>query len=270
MDTLWPTLVQFILRLSFGLTLAMCLTPAKWVTSGFFRVHLWVVMGFATVASLALYSNWPWYAKHIASSPAIPFALTISLAFVCYFGAVIWMYEQARLGKIAITLATLLSCSAGWLSMGTGHEPAPLWSLLLIAVDWLASGFTLGFFIASMFLGHWYLNWPGMKLEPLKRLIMLAAGSLILRALLSLCGLWIAFTYVTSPSAPVVSLPWSFIIFRWLAGIIGPAVMTYMTWQTLKIPNTQSATGILYAAVILTFLGELTSQLLSRSLLVPV
>ena len=166
MDTLWPTLVQFILRLAFGLTFAMAITPAKWVTSGFFRVHLWVVMGFATVASLAMYSNWPWYAKHIASSPAIPFALTISLAFVCYFGAVIWMYEQARLGKIAITLATLLSCSAGWLSMGTGHEPAPLWSLLLIAVDWLASGFTLGFFIASMFLGHWYLNWPGMKLEP--------------------------------------------------------------------------------------------------------
>ena len=36
-----------------------------------------------------------------------------------------------------------------------------------------------------------------------------------------------------------------------------------MSWQTLKIPNTQSATGILYVAVITTFLGELTAQLLS-------
>jgi hypothetical protein len=36
-----------------------------------------------------------------------------------------------------------------------------------------------------------------------------------------------------------------------------------MAWQTLKIPNTQSATGILYVAVIAVFLGELTAQLLS-------
>ena len=42
-----------------------------------------------------------------------------------------------------------------------------------------------------------------------------------------------------------------------------------MTWQTLKIPNTQSATGILYVAVILTFLGELVSHLLSQELRIP-
>ena len=47
---------------------------------------------------------------------------------------------------------------------------------------------------------------------------------------------------------------------RALAGVLG---LTAMTWQTLKIPNTQSATGILYVAVIFAFLGELTSQLLS-------
>ena len=39
--------------------------------------------------------------------------------------------------------------------------------------------------------------------------------------------------------------------------------LAVMTWQTLKIPNTQSATGILYVAVIGVFIGELTSQLLS-------
>ena len=36
-----------------------------------------------------------------------------------------------------------------------------------------------------------------------------------------------------------------------------------MTWETLKIPNTQSATGILYAAMLLAFIGELTAQLMS-------
>lgn len=239
----------------------MCITPAKWVTSGFFRVHLWVVMGFATLASLAIYSNWQWYASHISQSPTVPFSLTIALAVVCYVGAVIWMYEQARLGKIALTLATILACATGLISADQ-RESTQLWSTLLLAINWLSSGLTLGCFIAAMFLGHWYLNWPGMKLDPLKRLILLASGSLVLRAILSIIGLWFVLN--------TQSLPWTFVSFRWLAGIVGPAIMAYMTWQTLKIPNTQSATGILYAAVILTFLGELTSQLLSRSLFAPV
>ena len=56
---------------------------------------------------------------------------------------------------------------------------------------------------------------------------------------------------------------WIFVAFRWLGGLIGPAVLTVLTWYTLKVPNTQSATGILYVAVICVFLGELTSQFLS-------
>jgi hypothetical protein len=36
-----------------------------------------------------------------------------------------------------------------------------------------------------------------------------------------------------------------------------------MVWQTARIRATQSATGILYAGVILTFFGELISQLLN-------
>jgi hypothetical protein len=59
------------------------------------------------------------------------------------------------------------------------------------------------------------------------------------------------------------------IALRWLAGIVGTAVLILMAWQTLKIPNTQSATGILYVAVITTFLGELTSLLLSAGTAYP-
>ena len=56
---------------------------------------------------------------------------------------------------------------------------------------------------------------------------------------------------------------------RWLSGLVGTAVLTTMSWYTLKIPNTQSATGILYVAVICVFLGELTSQILSGSASYP-
>jgi hypothetical protein len=46
--------------------------------------------------------------------------------------------------------------------------------------------------------------------------------------------------------------------------------MGWMAWETLRIPNTQSATGVLYAGVILAFIGELTAQLLSAGRLFPV
>jgi hypothetical protein len=60
-----------------------------------------------------------------------------------------------------------------------------------------------------------------------------------------------------------------FILLRWLAGILGAAGLTVMAWKTSLIPNTQSATGILYVGVIATFIGELVSLLLSSSTAYP-
>jgi len=260
-DTLWPTLVEFLLRLSFGLAMAMLVTRADWVTSGFFRVHLWVLLGLGTLTSLAIYSRWDSY-EH----PAWALGQSVAAAVACYFGAVIWMYESRAAGKIALGIvATLLALAAG--SATLRDAPAPFESTLVGMADFPTGAAVLGFFLAAMLLGHWYLNNPGMKLQPLKVLIGLGAFSLAARAVV--CGTGLAHL-AAAGELPTGTIGWSLVAFRWLAGLIGPGVMAYLTWQTLKIPNTQSATGILYAAVTLTFLGELTSQLLSRNLPVPV
>jgi hypothetical protein len=264
-DTLWPTLVQFMLRLSFGLALAMSLTPSRWVTSGFYRVHLWVVMGLATFTSLAVYTYWNSYAA-AGISPAILFTLAIGLAVSSYIGAIVWMYEQSKLGLTFLYTTAGFAVAAGLWSM---TWPALPWLKGLHALNWCSSGIAMGLLLAAMFLGHWYLNWPGMKLEPLKRLVLFGATALGGRALLAILALALAFSTAES-LAGWSTITWSLWTFRWLAGIIGPSIMCYMTWQILKIPNTQSATGVLYAAVILVFLGELTSQLLSRALPLPV
>jgi len=52
---------------------------------------------------------------------------------------------------------------------------------------------------------------------------------------------------------------------RWLAGLVGLPVLLVMSRKTLDIPNTQSATGILYVACLAAILGELTAQLLHAS-----
>jgi hypothetical protein len=42
-----------------------------------------------------------------------------------------------------------------------------------------------------------------------------------------------------------------------------------MVWRILKYRNTQSATGVLFAGVILTFIGELSAALLDKDLSHP-
>jgi hypothetical protein len=120
-----------------------------------------------------------------------------------------------------------------------------------------------------MLLGHWYLNTPTMKLEPLRRLIVCLAIAILARMVVSGLGAWLEANHLAQSNEYPQS--WAmFLALRWLAGLVGTLVLAGLTWQTLKIPNTQSATGILYAAVVLTFIGELMSQLMSAESLYPV
>ena len=131
--------------------------------------------------------------------------------------------------------------------------------------DSATSGLLLGSTMAAMLLGHWYLNNPGMKLEPLRRLVLLMALAVALRSLQSATGV-----VLEIGANGMLSIEhFLFLSLRWLAGLLGLALLIVMTWKTLDIPNTQSATGILYVGVIGTFVGELTSQLLSAETLYP-
>jgi hypothetical protein len=49
-------------------------------------------------------------------------------------------------------------------------------------------------------------------------------------------------------------------------GIVGVGLATALTWKTVAIRSTQSATGILYIAMTLLLFGELSSLILARDL----
>jgi hypothetical protein len=112
-----------------------------------------------------------------------------------------------------------------------------------------------------MLLGHWYLNAPGMSVDALRRMIdwALAAWSLALVIAVATVAIEPASVRLAGgTAAALVSL-------RWLAGLVGLPVLLFMSRKTLDIPNTQSATGILYVACLAAILGELTAQLLRAS-----
>ncbi len=93
-----------------------------------------------------------------------------------------------------------------------------------------------------MLLGHWYLNTPSMRLQPLQALDYVD-GDCRDRALVAAGSLTSAVTGLMESAGR--STCWPFWPLRWLAGLLGILGFSGMTWQTLKIPNTQSATGIL-------------------------
>lgn len=257
-------LLQFVFRVTFGVALAMAITPPKWVTSGFYKVHLWVLMGFNTLAALCVYTQWEGLAERFTYVPFV-FGLSVALAAVSYVGAIVWLYERITAGQITLVLVAAGGIVAAALAT-PWQEATTAVGIGLAFADLASSGLLLGVTLSAMFLGHWYLNTPTMELLPLRRLVVLMAIAVVIRTLVSGTGLILQ----TRSTAPLETVFWIFIGLRWLSGILGAFMMALMTWYTLKIPNTQSATGILYAGVILTFIGELTSQFLSVDTLYPV
>ena len=58
-------------------------------------------------------------------------------------------------------------------------------------------------------------------------------------------------------------------IVRWVIGLAVPAVFVYMAQDCIKRRSTQSATGILYVAGVLVFVGEIVALYLVRATGLP-
>jgi hypothetical protein len=245
-------LSQFLLRLSFGLAIGMAITSPRQVASGFFRNHLYVTLGLATLASLVLPP---------ISPPAAN--LAIAAAVLSFVGAACWLYEAARAGQLMLWLVAACSIGAAIIAQLDSTSVGPQAAMRLIATS--ISGLVLGLTLAAMLLGHWYLNVPGMALAPLRRLLIAVAIAASIQAIVSGIGLVADYSYRSEVSVHW----WLFVALRWSFGLIGVLGLIWMAWQTLKIPNTQSATGILYVAVIGVFVGELTAALLSAQSAYP-
>ena len=233
-------LVDFLCRFGWGLSAGLVLTPTTLVPAGFFRVNLLVVLGLATFAALV-------------AGQAVPgrgWLLPAVAAVVAWLGSVAWLAGRDRPGVASCLGCAGLLAAASWTLSAAGIGPAAL-----------VSGLVVGLTVHAMLLGHWYLNAPGMDVGALRRAIdaALVAWGVELAASLALAALAVAQGGQAVPGGATAT---ALVALRWLAGLAGLPVLLVMARRTLEIPNTQSATGILYVACLAAILGELTSQLL--------
>ncbi|MFM7138215.1 MAG: hypothetical protein ACKO1M_14290 [Planctomycetota bacterium] len=257
-------LLDFLCRFGWGMAAGLVLTPAAIVPAGFFRVNLLVVLGLATAAALVARG---------AAGASLVWMLAAAAAVVAWLGSVAWLGERRQAGLWLCGAAALLLAGATVLVAAVPSPPAAgtaeaaaedggggdrLMGATMAAAA-LLSGLVSGLAVHAMLLGHWYLNAPGMRVDALRRMIDLALVAWGLE--LAWSGASLAVGGWPRGGATATAL----VSLRWLAGLVGLPILLVMARKTLDIPNTQSATGILYVACLAAILGELTAQLLQAT-----
>lgn len=246
-------LADFFTRLACGLACMMVCNSPRTVGTSYFRTVMLVVLGLVVLAGL------------VGSGPVDgPGLFLLGSALLAFLGSV---SSALNRGLASRWIAGLLVASTGAaLAILSRPLEGSAWPTdLLVLGSAATSALLLGSMMAAMLLGHSYLVSPTMSVDPLKRLVASVGSSLAARTLLAGAGLAGLVLGVGSgtPAGSTDLFWWSLIGARWMIGLAGPAIIVWMVWQAAQIRSTQSATGILYVGVFLTFFGEVTGQLLS-------
>lgn len=260
----------FLLKLSAGITLMWWLMPRRDVTDGFFRIQMRVLLGLTVLAALTLAGSTTWPVDGLdANSPAVQLSESVAgkirmlcfiAATVCYAGTILWALGRRKAGNFCIHVLNVLCLAA--LFLHSWNVPNEVGRPVQLLSDFSTAAL-VGSVLTGMLLGHWYLTTPTMSIRPLWWFNAAIAVAVALRLLAS--G-WVLLNHGLPTGDSTLQI---WLALRWLSGIAGPIAMTLMVWRILKHRNTQSATGVLFAGLILVFMGEMTASLLERDLLVP-
>ncbi|HEV2171599.1 MAG TPA: hypothetical protein VGR40_11655 [Candidatus Binatus sp.] len=141
------------------------------------------------------------------------------------------------------------------------------------ALTAITSALVLGLVSCAMLFGHWYLIDLEMPVDYLRTFIRLLA--IVLVADLIALGLAIALpAIVGSESARVavndlIASHLGLLAVRFVLGPVATIVLVWMCWQTLKIPQTMAATGLLYIAVMSVLVGEMLGRFILFRTAIP-
>jgi hypothetical protein len=265
----------FCARLALGMIGALVLLSPSQVNPRYYRTHFLTAL--AALVIVLLFGWWSY-------SVLMLILLGVGMA-LCVFGSISWSIENnpGGVATVWLTLAVLVGVfltddtwrfpllptddARAYREAMVSLHPEVLTHRAARFVDDLTAAAMLGFVLSAMLMGHMYLIAPTMTLVPLMRLLGGLLTAVLVRAVLAGVSLW---CWTQTPLAGTLTeVAWLWLPVRWGIGFVIPLVLCWMAWQSAKIRSTQSATGILYVAVVFCFLGELTGQLLWRETGLP-
>lgn len=233
------------IQLLAGTVVFMWFTQLRWriINRGYFRSTTWVL--------------WPLMG---ALASVLPGGLRL-MGAVATLGLVLFLagvYSQRPL--IEWTTGAAASIASVLLLVYAGRDSCADCPGVLHA---LTGGVFLGAATHGMVLGHWYLNQARLPLEPLKQAVIILALAL---------GTALTTGLITGPGLRAGVIPSGILAVRaatywwtWLLLVITTGVLSWMVWQTIKERATQSATGLLYIAIVTALGAQFIFDLLVAS-----
>ena len=204
---------------------------------------------------------------------ALAALLLSETAIVIYWATVGRMRARIRPMLVGVAVgAGLLAVVAQALAI-VGDRGLP--AEVLTIASFLSSAALLGGACTAMILGHWYLIIPSLQVSHLQSIVKLHILSMIVRVAVVAAAVFLAIATWEPGMGPsfrryITSAAGIFFWQRVLFGLAGPALLSYLTWETAKIRSTQSATGILYVDFFTVVVGEALAKYLLLATRVPV
>jgi hypothetical protein len=255
-------ITTFLLQFGAGCLLGALPVPAP-ATGKAFNRFVAGLAGFVLMLGLAsFYSG--------AERPSSAGPLWILTALLAIWASAASHTGRLKPGRRLLQAAAFLSLPALILDAIAlaGSRNSDILSTARYILDALSSSWLLGSVLIAMILGHYYLNIPGLPIQHLIRLCLIAVAAVSLRSAAFILGFAVdGHTLITpifeqSLADGVDMLTMVVLIQRLLFGLAGGTALCLMAWRTARINSTQSATGILYIGFIAVVVGELASRYL--------
>lgn len=192
--------------------------------------------------------------------------LLVVLGALCLAANLLFGTFRRRAGRIAIAAGIAVGLGA---VLGTARISATgggTGALAALTAGGLLGGALMASVNDAMILGHFFLMIPGLPVDALRRAGRFTAAIVVARAAGVALVLWLwggAFDLLFGRE-----LIWT--SWRIAFGLIGPLVLLLMVRDTVKLKNTQAATGLLYVAVGFALMGELAAVYLELQTGIPV
>jgi len=144
---------------------------------------------------------------------------------------------------------------------------------LAYALTAITSALVLGLVSGAMLFGHWYLIDLEMPVDYIRTWVRILGAVLIINLVtLILAIVLLALTSGAPGASAARDLFASHSGLLAVRMILGPGatiLLVWMCWQTLKIPQTMAATGLLYIAVMSVLVGEMLGRFILFRTAIP-
>lgn len=241
-----PWFPIFLLLAAAGTSAGLILTPAQ-MGRGFFRFHAAMLLVLATIAVAVgrplIGSSWT------ALLPGImAWVLVADIAIIAGLS-----FSSKAVSPMAHLLPVVTGAMMA-VTVALAAAPGKLGESALLTLHFLTCGALIGSVLVAMNLGHSYLQNAALSFDHLTRLAKFFLGSAIAKTVISVIllvpqagALWA--TIDSELDSMLVAL-------RVGVGLLFTIVLGFMVLSCARTKANQSATGILYAALVIVLVGE--------------